>query len=164
MTTESRSERTRCSCIALRQAARRITQFYDQHLAPSGLRVTQFSILVTLHDLGPRSISELAAEMGLDRTTLGRNIRPLERDGLVAIAVDPRDRRGRALALTDEGKARLRQGAKLWRTAQTRFQQSYGEADTETLHRMLRAVSTADFGTEEPAGSEDSRSAAQGPA
>ena len=146
MTAQPRSERHRCSCLALRQAARRITQFYDQHLAGAGLRVTQFSILVTLHDFGPRSITELAAEMGLDRTTLGRNLRPLEREGLVAITVDPRDRRGRALALTDEGMARLRRAAHLWRDAQTRFEQTYGTADTEALHRMLDAVSTADLG------------------
>ena len=74
-----------CNCLAVRQAARHITQFYDQLLGPSGLRTTQFSILAKLRRLGPMTINALAAEMVMDRTTLGRNILPLERDGLIAV-------------------------------------------------------------------------------
>src|SRR6266853_633769 len=74
-----------CNCLAVRQAARHITQFYDQLLAPSGLRTTQFSVLAKLRRLGPMTINALAAEMVMDRTTLGRNILPLERDGLIAV-------------------------------------------------------------------------------
>ena len=73
-----------CNCLAVRQAARHITQFYDQFLAASGLRTTQFSILAKLRRLGPMTINALAADMVMDRTTLGRNILPLERDGLIA--------------------------------------------------------------------------------
>ena len=75
-----------CNCLALRQAARHVTQFYDQCLAPSGLRTTQYSILVRLQRHGPMTINALAAELVMDRTTLGRNILPLERDGLISIA------------------------------------------------------------------------------
>ena len=74
-----------CNCLAVRQATRHITQFYDQFLAASGLRTTQFSILAKLRRLGPMTINALAADMVMDRTTLGRNILPLERDGLIAV-------------------------------------------------------------------------------
>src|SRR5580692_12041944 len=74
-----------CTCLAVRQAARHVTQFYDRHLAPVGLRTTQFSILARLRRRGAMTINALAEEMVMDRTTLGRNILPLERDGLVAV-------------------------------------------------------------------------------
>src|SRR3954471_5937577 len=100
---------TPCTCFAVRRAARHLSQSYDRFLAPTGLRTTQFSLLRVLHRTGPRSIQALAAELGMDRTTLGRNLRPLERDGLVSIGVDPADRRGRALAITPAGLARVEQ-------------------------------------------------------
>ena len=69
-----------CNCLALRQAARHVTQFYDQYLASTGLRTTQFSILAKLHGLGPMTINALAGELVMDRTTLGRTMLLLERD------------------------------------------------------------------------------------
>src|SRR5437867_9253410 len=72
-----------CNCLALRQAARHVTQFYDQCLAPSGLRAGQLSILAKLKRLGPMTINALARELVMDRTTLGRTMLPLERDGLI---------------------------------------------------------------------------------
>ena len=77
MTSESGSQL--CNCLALRQAARQATQLYDRHLAPAGLRTTQFSVLINLRRLGPMTINRLAAQMVMDRTTLGRNVLPLER-------------------------------------------------------------------------------------
>src|SRR5215475_6234476 len=82
-----------CNCLAVRQAARHVTQFYDQFLAPAGLRTTQYSILAKLRRKGPMTINVLAAEMVMDRTTLGRNILPLEREGLIAIKPGQTDRR-----------------------------------------------------------------------
>ena len=76
---------TVCNCLALRQAARHISQLYDSYLSSEGLRTTQFSILAKLNRLGPLSINELAKSMVMDRTTLGRAIRPLERDKLLTI-------------------------------------------------------------------------------
>jgi len=84
-----------CNCLALRQAARHVTQFYDQFLAASGLRATQYSILARLQRRGPMSINALAAELVMDRTTLGRNILPLQRDGLISIRPGRIDRRSR---------------------------------------------------------------------
>src|SRR5262244_4386339 len=103
-----------CNCLAVRQAARHITQFYDQLLTPSGLRTTQFSILAKLRRLGPMTINALAAEIVMDRTTLGRNILPLERDGLIAVEKGSRDRRSKELRLTAAGEARFRSGMKVW--------------------------------------------------
>ncbi len=96
-----------CNCLALRQAARHVSQFYDQFLAPSGLRTTQYSILARLQRRGPMTINALAAELVMDRTTLGRNILPLQRDGLVAVGPGKSDRRRKELRLTDAGAARF---------------------------------------------------------
>src|SRR6516162_4558172 len=74
-----------CNCFVVRSAARHVTQLYDQFLTPVGLHVTQFSILAKLKRLGPMTINALAKEMVMDRTTLGRNVQPLERDGLIKI-------------------------------------------------------------------------------
>ena len=100
-----------CNCLALRQAARHVTQFYDQFLAPSGLRATQYSILARLQRKGPMTINALAAELVMDRTTLGRNILPLERDGLIAVGPGKSDRRSKELRLTGAGDARFRSRA-----------------------------------------------------
>lgn len=129
-----------CTCFAVRRAARQITQAYDRCLAPTGLRTTQFSLLNRLAHAGPRSILKLAQDMGMDRTTLGRNLRPLERDGLVSIGVDPADRRGRALQLTPLGAERLGQAREYWRGAQARFVETFGPEQTEALHAALDAV------------------------
>ena len=69
-----------CNCLAIRQAARHVSQFYDQLFAPVGLRATQFAILYRLRRDGPMTINALASELVMDRTTLGRNIQPLDRD------------------------------------------------------------------------------------
>src|SRR5438477_9025545 len=97
-----------CNCLAARQAARHVTQFYDQFLAPAGLRTTQFSILAKLKRIGPMTINVLARELVMDRTTLGRNILPLRREDLIAVAAGSSDRRSKELHLTRAGAARLR--------------------------------------------------------
>src|ERR1700679_4038248 len=97
-----------CSCLALRQATRHVTQFYDQFISPLGLRATQYSILARLDRKGAMTINALAAELVMDRTTLGRNILPLQRDGLVAIGQGEFDRRSKELRLTAAGIARFR--------------------------------------------------------
>src|SRR5579859_6649139 len=89
-----------CNCQALRQAARHVSQFYDQWLAPSGLRTSQYSILVRLNRKGPMTINALASDLVMDRTTLGRNILPLDRDGLISIVKGGTDRRRKEVHLT----------------------------------------------------------------
>src|SRR5258708_23831169 len=81
-----------CNCFAVRKAARRVTQAYDTALAPSGIRATQFMLLMALNRSEGVSVNELAELMGMDRTTMGKNLRPLERDGLVEGRVAKADR------------------------------------------------------------------------
>jgi DNA-binding MarR family transcriptional regulator len=136
-----------CNCLAVRQAARHVTQFYDQFLAPAGLRTTQFSILAKLKRGGPMAINALASELVMDRTTLGRNILPLERDGLIAAATGSADRRSKELRLTEAGADRLRVAAKGWARAQSQFDAAFGAERAAELRVLLRAVT----GTELPA-------------
>src|SRR5579862_11369 len=110
-----------CNCLALRQASRHVTQLYDQAFATIGLRVTQFSILAKLRQAGQTTIHELARQMVMDRSTLGHNLRPLQKQGLVSLAVGS-DRRRRAVALTEAGTERLAQGWSIWRETQRRFE------------------------------------------
>jgi DNA-binding MarR family transcriptional regulator len=131
---------TDCNCLALRQAARHVTQLYDQHLASTGIRTTQFSVLSRLRREGPMSINALAADLVMDRTTLGRNIQPLERDGLVAVAPGSKDRRRKELQLTDEGIRKLDAAAAGWAKAQSEFEQAFGSGRASELRDLLRAV------------------------
>jgi DNA-binding MarR family transcriptional regulator len=134
-----------CNCLALRQAARHVTQFYDQFLAGVGLRATQFSILNKLRRLGPLPINALAKELVMDRTTLGRNILPLQREGLIAIVKGRTDRRSKELQLADAGLARLRKAGKGWSEAQARFEAAFGGERTLELRALLSAVSASDL-------------------
>jgi len=136
-----------CNCLAVRQAARYITKFYDQFLAASGLRTTQFSSLAKLRRLGLMTINALAAEMVMDRTTLGRNILPLERDGLITVEQGSRDRRSKELRVTEAGEARFRAGMKGWAEAQRQFEKAFGAERTADMRALLHAVAAADFGT-----------------
>jgi DNA-binding MarR family transcriptional regulator len=134
-----------CNCLAVRQAARHVTQFYDQFLAPAGLRTTQFSILAKLKRIGPMTINALASELVMDRTTLGRNILPLQREGLIAIVKGSSDRRSKRLRLTEAGAARLRAAAKGWARAQTQFDARFGGKRASDLRALLRAVTGTDL-------------------
>jgi DNA-binding MarR family transcriptional regulator len=135
-----------CNCLALRQAARHVTQFYDQYLAAAGLRTTQFSILAKLKGFGPMTINALARELVMDRTTLGRTMLPLERDGLIRIEDSAFDRRSKELHLTKAGAERLRAAAKLWKEAQRQFDEAFGSERASRLRTELRALVSRDFG------------------
>jgi DNA-binding MarR family transcriptional regulator len=115
-------------------------------LEPSGLRTTQFSVLAKLRQLGPMTINTLALEMVMSRTTLGRNMLPLERNGLVAIEAGRRDRRSKELHLTEAGQARLQAGTKGWSEAQRRFEAAFGAKRAAQMHDLLRAAAAIDFG------------------
>src|SRR5437899_12961012 len=134
-----------CNCLALRQAARHVTQFYDQYLVPTGLRTTQFSILAKLKRLGPMTINALARELVMDRTTLGRTMLPLERDNLIAIKDGTLDRRSKELAVTKTGTERLRRAAKLWVEAQREFEERFGARRAADLRGLLGEVVSCDL-------------------
>ena len=137
-----------CNCFVVRSAARHVTQLYDQFLAPVGLHVTQFSILAKLKRLGPMTINALAKEMIMDRTTLGRNVLPLERDGLIKIEASASDGRAKELHLTKAGEKRLLAGREAWEQAQARFTDRFGAKRAAEFRAMLRAVVASDFAAE----------------
>lgn len=93
-----------CNSTAIRKAARHLGRFYDACLAQVDLRNTQYAVLNLLAMRGPLTIAELAESLVTDRATMGHNLRPLERDGLVRIAIGKQDRREREIALTDAGR------------------------------------------------------------
>lgn len=131
---------TVCNALALRQASRYITSVYDQALSGVGLRVTQFSILYKLAALGAITVNQMAAELVMDRTTLTRNLKPLERDALVASGPSEADRRERVIRLTPAGKAKLKAVLPLWRKAQQTFEDNFGSARADDLRVLLQAV------------------------
>ncbi len=133
-----------CNCLALRQAARHVSQLYDHFLMPSGLRATQYSILAKLKTFGPMSINALADVLVMDRTTLGRTMLPLARDGLIAVKDCTKDRRSKELHLTAAGGERLASARKLWIQAQKRFEESFGAARAARLRGELHAVTTSE--------------------
>ena len=134
-----------CNCFVVRSAARHVTQLYDQFLAPVGLHVTQFSVLAKLKRLGPTTINALAKEMVMDRTTLGRNVQPLERDGLVKIEASATDGRAKVLLLSKIGEKRLKSGCGAWEQAKRRFDTRFGAKRAADFRAMLRAVVASDF-------------------
>ena len=135
-----------CNCGALRQAARRVTKFYDDALAPSGLSVNQFSILARLNLVGPSTIQELARLLVMDRSTLGHLLRPLERRGFVKLEVSERDRRSHMVALTQPGKASAAKARPLWAAAQRRFESTFGKEAALELRAVLKEIATAGLG------------------
>lgn len=122
-----------CACFNVRKAARAITQLYDDVLRPSGLRVTQFSILAVTRRLGPVTVTRLAEETVTDRTTLTRNLKVLSQQKLVRI-VPGDDRREREVSLTDRGRAALAQAYPMWKDVQAQVAQRLGR---ERFRRML---------------------------
>jgi DNA-binding MarR family transcriptional regulator len=129
-----------CNCLAIRQAARQVTQLYDGYLAAAGLRSTQYSILSRIDRLGPLPINKLAEAMVMDRTTMGRALRPLERDRLVAMGPSKEDGRVRTIRLTPSGEKRLALARTLWQQAQDKFEGSYGESAAAGLRWALGRV------------------------
>jgi DNA-binding MarR family transcriptional regulator len=109
-------------------------------MAPTGLRSTQFSILMVLKRIGPMTINALSAKLVMDRTTLGRNILPLEREGLVTIKKTPSDRRSKEVCLTEAGTERLRAAIEKWDDAQARFEASFGAERASELRTLACAV------------------------
>ncbi len=142
-------ENGRCNNTALRKASRRVSHLYDTILAPTGLRSTQRSLLLNIARFGSPSLSQLAASLVLDRSALGHNLRPLERDGFVAIEVDPNDRRSRLAKLTKKGEDKLRETATLWQVAQRRFESKFGVERARLLREVLAVIAAEDF-VEEP--------------
>lgn len=134
-----------CNCSALRQAARHVTRLYDSELAPAGLGLNQYSILSRLEKLGPCTIQALAANLVMDRSTLGHLLRPLLKRGLLKLDASKQDRRSRVIHLTAAGKSLLKQARPLWAKAERRFEHRIGTVPARVLREALARVAAADF-------------------
>jgi DNA-binding MarR family transcriptional regulator len=128
-----------CTCGRLRRATRALTQLYDDLMAPSGLRVTQFSLLRTLSREGPSRMSALAEALLLDRTALSRTLDPLVARGMVAI-VAGRDARTREISLTRDGEKALRSAERYWLRAQAQVTDRLGAPRIDALVATLREL------------------------
>lgn len=132
-----------CTCGSLRKASRRISQFYDCALAPVGIKSTQFSILSEIERRsleGRVTMCELAVAMVMDRSTLGHNLRPLQRDGLLALRLGQDDKRKRYVELTRKGRSVLHRAQELWHRAEGRFEQIFGKQNALELRSVLLSI------------------------
>jgi DNA-binding MarR family transcriptional regulator len=131
--------RSPCVCHSLRMATRAVARMYDAALEPAGLRTTQYSILARLEADGPGSLTELGGRLLLDRTTLARELAPLEGRGLVRIERGA-DRRQRVVTVTDEGVALVAAARPAWREAQREVRARFGDARSRSLVAELHEL------------------------
>ncbi len=148
-----------CLCFRARRAARAITRAYDTALRPIGLQATQVTLMnvIALGPEGAQPMGRLSDILGLDLSTLTRNLRALEKAGLVQIGRSDRDRRVRVARLTEAGKTRLAGALPLWKQAHGRIVAALGEEAAQALHVTLDATSLAmtDFKQETGPGGAD---------
>jgi DNA-binding MarR family transcriptional regulator len=128
-----------CACHKIRMAARAVTRSYDEALRPVGLRATQIAVLAAVALEDAMSIAALAEAMAMDRSTLTRNLAPLEKEGLLAVG-DEGWRRSRTLRITASGRARLRKALPLWEEAQWRLRKDLGARRWDDVHASLEHV------------------------
>lgn len=129
-----------CHCIVLRKAARRISAVYDEALSPSGINVAQFSLLRNIARHEPVSFTTLGAILELDRSTVGRNVKLLERRGILASGTSGDDLREATASLTQAGRTILREAEPAWSAAQARIEAALGADGTAALHRLLEGL------------------------
>ncbi|WP_368669973.1 MarR family winged helix-turn-helix transcriptional regulator [Beijerinckia sp. L45] len=134
-----------CNNAAAKRASRRLGHFYDEVLAPSGLRATQHALLQQIVRLGSPSMTDLATALVLDRSALSHTLRPLERDALVALHPAKTDRRIKLVVLTEEGRAKLDVCNALWQRAQSRFEATFGVEEATVLRATLDHLAALDF-------------------
>lgn len=125
-----------CTCFRVRGAARRVTQIYSRHLAPTGLRISQFSLLGFVISRGPITIGQLAELLATDRTTLTRNLRPLLSSGVIERA-STGDKRRHELVATAAGRALFKRALPMWSAAEQEVRAAMGAKLTADLHGAL---------------------------
>ena len=128
-----------CICNAMRKASRKLSALYDEALAPTGINIAQFSLLRKLRRHGALSLTALSELVELDRSTLGRNLRVLEKMGLVELKPG-KDQRESVAALTIEGRDRLTAGDPLWDRAQAEISNRIGADGVAQIEALLRAL------------------------
>jgi len=132
----------RCTCAVLRRATRRLTQFYDDAMKPTGLKLTQYSVLSNLAQVENPSITDLAERLMMDRTTLTRNLGPLEKAGWIRVGRGG-DARSRAVMLTEEGRRTLEAARPVWRETEIAVRERLGSDGGRSLRRLLADASAA---------------------
>lgn len=139
--------RDRCLCLHLQRAARAIGRRFDEAFRPFGITNGQFSILMALNRPEPPTIGDVAPLLAMDRTTLTAALKPLERQGLIDVTLDPTDGRQRRLSLTDAGRALLLEAVPVWRATHDKVDQLTGDVDT--LRQELLSLTFRPFGADE---------------
>jgi len=130
-----------CACSNVRKAARAVTQLYDEVLQPTGLRSTQFTLLVAVALLGEASVTQLSGALVMDRTTLARNLKPLESQRLLTIEAGT-DRRRHLVQLTERGREALARALPYWEQAQHQVVERLGHEQWHVLQASLQATMT----------------------
>jgi DNA-binding MarR family transcriptional regulator len=133
--------RDACLCLHLQRAARAVARRFDAALRPLGLTSGQFSLLMSLNRPEPASIGNVSSLLAMDRTTLTANLKPLERRGLVTVAVDDTDKRTRRLTLTPAGRALLGAAVPVWRRTHAEIDRLLTQSSPDRLRTDLRALS-----------------------
>jgi DNA-binding MarR family transcriptional regulator len=132
--------RDNCLCLHAQRAARALARRFDEVLRPFGLTNGQFSLLMSLNRPEPPTLAPVARLLAMDRTTLTAALKPLERRGLLTIEPDPKDRRSRRLALTEEGHSALIAALPVWRETHAEIDRELAPMDPEALRQALRRI------------------------
>ena len=133
--------RDHCLCMHVRRASRALARRYDEALRPAGLTNGQFSLMMSLNRPAPPAMGDVAALLAMDRATLTASLKPLERRGLVAVAVDNTDRRSRRLSLTEAGRKVLAVAVPIWKRAQAENESLVQDIEPDRVRGVLRALS-----------------------
>ncbi len=135
--------RDTCLCLHAQRAARMLSRRFDVALRPVGITSGQFSLLNALNRPEPPSLGPVAQLLVMDRTTLTAALKPLERDGLIAIEPDPKDRRSRLLRLTEKGREVLASAVPIWRDLHAAIEAGLPELEPDALRGALKVLSRA---------------------
>jgi DNA-binding MarR family transcriptional regulator len=133
--------RDTCLCLHVQRAARALARRFDEALRPVGLTSGQFSLLMSLNRPEPPGMSAVAELLAMDRTTLTAALKPLRRRGLVKIAADPADRRGRLMTLTAKGRRALARAVPVWKKTHAAVEARLHDGDLDRLRKNLRDLS-----------------------
>lgn len=129
-----------CNSTMIRRASRHLSRLYDREFAGLGLRTTQVVILALVDGGRCATIPELAEALVMDRSTLGHNLRPLQKAGLVELVPGASDRRKRTVRLTASGRHHLENGYRIWKEAQAKFHSAFGTAEAARMREMMKRV------------------------
>lgn len=132
--------RDTCLCLHVQRAARALARRFDNAMKPIGLTNGQFSLMMALNRPQPAPMGSVAKLLAMDRTTLTAALKVLERRGLVETTVDPKDRRGRLLRLTNDGMTMLSTALPIWTRVHAEIDAELGEGEPDRLRKALASI------------------------